>query len=344
VCSTDIHYTDWMATELILIRRVSPRPDIAPLLDRMEAFLDSRIDARGVTRYEDSCAAYPGCVIPYYSIASGCGIDYDTRAWTNELGYSALLFDDARAPAYGRVMSFMRSLERGGTFADKWDFWGPTSDPYYVWTAADTSVINTSLIFWSLASVLSGRGGRTPCHELESDPGDGPAEPAALAPGGTAAPLGAILDALRPAVPRATRRATVDSLLAAGDRPLYCDAATAPSGTPDGTPVAGGTPAAPTASGLARPGALGVAIRGRPGAAVLAIRLTLPAAGPASLVVFDAGGRRVRDLDAPGPAPGVSQSGWDLRDAAGRPCASGVYFVVLRQGGSTAVARAAIVR
>src|SRR5262249_45420115 len=142
------------------------RPGLGSMLDHMRGFLDARIDAHGVTQYVDSCADYPGCVIPYYSIASGCTIDYDTRAWTNELGYSALLFDHFRSPTYDGVMRFLRSLEHGGTFADKWDFWGPTSDPYYPWTAADTSVINTSLIFWSLASVLSGRHDAATCREL----------------------------------------------------------------------------------------------------------------------------------------------------------------------------------
>src|SRR5262249_32981422 len=81
----------------------------------------------------------------------------DTRAFTNELGYSALLFDHFHSPKYRDVMRFAMSREHGGIWADKWDFWPPPSDPYYVWTAAETSVVNTSLNFWCLAAALPGR-------------------------------------------------------------------------------------------------------------------------------------------------------------------------------------------
>src|SRR5262249_49273285 len=69
----------------------------------------------------------------------------------------ALLFDHFRSSTYGRVMGFLHSIEHRGTWADKWDFWPPPSDPYYVWTAADTSVVNISLIYWSLACALGDR-------------------------------------------------------------------------------------------------------------------------------------------------------------------------------------------
>jgi len=155
----DVSYTDWMAMELILIQRRLDDPLIAPMLQAMEAFMEARVDATGNTRYEAPCPGQPGCTIYYWSQASGCGIDYDTRAFTNELGYSALLFDHLHSPKYRDVIRFAMSIESGGTWADKWDFWPDPGDPYYVWSAADTSVINTSLNFWCLAAALPGRGG-----------------------------------------------------------------------------------------------------------------------------------------------------------------------------------------
>jgi len=155
--SRDIHYTDWMATELILIDRLIDDPIIDPMLVSMRAFLERRIDPRGVTTYEEPCPDYPGCTLYYYSIATGCDIDVDTRAFTNELGYSVLMFDHEHSGTYSPVIHFLDSLETGGTIADIWDFPLPPDDPYYVWTAADTSVINASLILWSLSSTLAGR-------------------------------------------------------------------------------------------------------------------------------------------------------------------------------------------
>jgi flagellar hook capping protein FlgD len=153
----DISYTDWMAMELILIQRRLDDPTIAPILQKIEAFMETRVDSTGDTSYEAPCPDEQGCTIYYWSVASGCDIDYDTRAFTNELGYSALLFDHFHSPKYRDVMRFMRAHEKEGTWADKWNFWPDPSDPYYVWTAADTSVVNISLNFWCLAAALPGR-------------------------------------------------------------------------------------------------------------------------------------------------------------------------------------------
>ena len=180
----DVSYTDWMAMELILIQRRLDDPLIPPMLQAMEAFMETRVDASGNTSYEAPCPGLPGCTIYYWSEASGCGIDYDTRAFTNELGYSALLFDHLRSPKYRDVMRFAMSRESNGTWADKWDFWPDPGDPYYVWTAADTSVINTSLNFWCLAAALPGRsGGAAAWGPDEGEP--------APAPGRGAVPLAA---------------------------------------------------------------------------------------------------------------------------------------------------------
>src|SRR5262249_8537853 len=91
--SEDVSYTDWMAMELILIQRRLDDPLITPMLQKMEAFMEERVDSTGNTSYEAPCPGQPGCTLYYWSAASGCDIDYDTRAFTNELGYSALLFD-----------------------------------------------------------------------------------------------------------------------------------------------------------------------------------------------------------------------------------------------------------
>jgi hypothetical protein len=153
----DVSYTDWMAMELILIQRRMDDPLITPMLEKMNAFMEGRIDSTGNTSYEEPCPDEQGCTLYYWSVGSGCGIDYDTRAFTNELGYSALLFDHLHSPKYWDVMRFATSIESGGIFKDKWDFWPPPDDPYYVWTTADTSVINTSMNFWSLAAALPGK-------------------------------------------------------------------------------------------------------------------------------------------------------------------------------------------
>jgi hypothetical protein len=157
--STDVHYTDWMAQELILIARLVDDPRIAPMLDRMHAFLEARVGDDGVTRYEAPCPqGPPGCVVSYWSWATGCTIDYDTRGFTNELGYTALVFDHFNSPKLPAVLGFLDGLEDAGVIADKWDYPIPEDDPYWPWTSADTSVVNMSLIFWSLAAIVPARG------------------------------------------------------------------------------------------------------------------------------------------------------------------------------------------
>jgi hypothetical protein len=334
-----------MATELILIRRLEDRPDLGPMLDAMHGFLESRIDGSGITRYVDTCATYPGCVIPYYSIASGCAIDYDTRAWTNELGYSVLLFDTYDSPAYRRVMRFLGSLERRGTFPDKWDFWPPPGDPYFVWASPDTSVINTSLIFWSLASALSGRGDHGRDEDLRLD--DELSGPVV-----SLAPRAAPLRAASGSVGRARLRAAVDRLLVAGASPAATcdDAQTAPPpptvdrvgpGAPQASPNAhadaraAGDPGRSTRVGLAiEPWLAGRGV----------IRLVMPAAGVVSVRVYDVAGRRVRALFDGAADAGTRRLGWDGRDDGGRACPGGVYFVAAIAGGRTATARVVVSR
>jgi hypothetical protein len=127
------------------------------MLARMAAFMEARVGADGRAHYEEPCPGGSGCTLYYYSRATGCDYDYDTRGWTVEPGYTAMLFDHSRSPEYQPVMRFLVSLEDGGTFPDLWDYWPPPDDPEYPWTTADTSVANMSIIFWTLTSIASGR-------------------------------------------------------------------------------------------------------------------------------------------------------------------------------------------
>jgi hypothetical protein len=74
-----------------------------------------------------------------------------------EPAYCGLLFDRRGSPKYQPVMSFLDSLEDGGTLADLYDYWPPPSDPEYPWTIADTSVVNMSVILWVLSTAVAGR-------------------------------------------------------------------------------------------------------------------------------------------------------------------------------------------
>ena len=56
------------------------------------------------------------------------------------------------------------------------------------------------------------------------------------------------------------------------------------------------------------------------------IRFELAEAGPVTLAVFDAQGRRVATLARGFYAAGEHAAAWDGRDATGRPVGSGVYL------------------
>ena len=167
--SRDIHYTAWMAMELIHIGRMIEDPNIEPLLAGMSAFLEGRIAPDGRAIYEEPCPGVPDCMLYYYSRATGCGYDLDSRGWTVEPAYCGLLFDRRGSPKYQPVMSFLDSLEDGGTLADLYDYWPPPSDPEYPWTIADTSVVNMSVILWALSTAVAGRVERGVPVELVLD-------------------------------------------------------------------------------------------------------------------------------------------------------------------------------
>ncbi len=158
--SRDIHYTGWMAMELIHISHLMDDPHIEPFLSTMSTFLEGRIAPDGRAKYEEPCPDYPGCMLYYYSRATGCGYDLDSRGWTVEPAYCGLLFDRQGSPQYQPVMTFLDSLEDGGTIADLYGYWPPPSDPEYPWTIADTSVVCMSINLWVLSTAIADRVGR----------------------------------------------------------------------------------------------------------------------------------------------------------------------------------------
>ena len=317
-CTRDISYTDWMSMELILIQRAMDDPHIAPMLAGTLAFMEGRIDDQGHTHYEGPCPDYPGCVIEYYSVGSGCSIDTETRAFTNEPAYSALLFDHFHSPRYAPVLGFLHSIESNGTWADQWDYFVPPTDPYYPWASADTSVINISINFWALAATLSGRVDRKGVElewardDAEDTISEDPAPPQPQFTQGGQGPT-------RSGVVAAVSRMRIASSEVAN----YCD-----------SPPAPGVASSPAAAADAFS-----AITPNPSRAGFEIRFATSAAGPVSLTIYDPAGRRVRELLAEELQPGSHSVSWDGRDSAGRRCGRGVYFVALRRSRDLQVTR-----
>src|SRR5262245_298236 len=169
VGSRDIHYTGWMAMELIHIEHMVHDTHIASYLSTMSSFLERRIAPDGRSIYEQACPDYPGCMEYFYSRATGCPQDLDSRGWTVEPAYCGLLFDRQGSAKYSLVMGFLDSLETGGTVADLYGYWPPPNDPEYPWTTADTSVVCTSIILWTLSTAVADRIERGVAVDLKLD-------------------------------------------------------------------------------------------------------------------------------------------------------------------------------
>jgi hypothetical protein len=107
------------------------------------------------------------------------------------------------------------------------------------------------------------------------------------------------------------------------DRPEFADLMYQAAGVDDGD--------APGASAIALSQSAP-----NPAARSATIRFALPAAADVRLSVYDAAGRLVRVLAEGLFAPGEHEVSWDGRDAAGRPVASGVYFLRLTGPGVAA--------
>ena len=158
--SRDIHYTAWMGMELVHIGRMLADSHIEPFLSSMTAFLAGRIGPDGKAIYEEPCPGVPNCTNYYYSRMTGCPQDLDSRGWTVEPAYEGLLFDRQGDPQYDLVMTFLDSIDHGGTIPDLYGYWPPPSDPEYPWTIADTSVVCMSINLWVLSTEVTDRVSR----------------------------------------------------------------------------------------------------------------------------------------------------------------------------------------
>ena len=312
--SRDIHYSAWMAMELILIAERVEDPLLDRLLSGVNGFLGGRVDLAGATRYEEPGPS--GARAVFYSAGTGCP-DYDTRGWTNELGYTAMLFDHFRDPRYHGVAEKLCQLQDGGAFADKWGYPPDALDPILPWASASRSVIRTSVVFWSLTSLYAARGTHVPVRYVAVTPSQDE----------VAAGSGSAEGKNPPSVGEATGGAPEDEDLAAfvaHEAPAgLASAATAESSAPSSARPA---PAGDGETSLPLAFALGPAFP-NPAGAACAIRLRLPRSAEVRLRVFDDAGRLVRDL-SPGPmAAGVRVVRWDGRDQTGDQVAAGLYWV-----------------
>ena len=70
-----------------------------------------------------------------------------------------------------------------------------------------------------------------------------------------------------------------------------------------------------------------------PARGAVSLRFTLPSAATVTLAIYDASGRRVRELGSGAQPAGDHVIAWDLRDEAGRAVGAGLYFARLRTEG-----------
>jgi flagellar hook capping protein FlgD len=84
--------------------------------------------------------------------------------------------------------------------------------------------------------------------------------------------------------------------------------------------------------------------RPSPARAAAMLRLALPRAGPATLEIVDAAGRRMRTLVSGAVAAGWHEVRWDLADDAGRRVGPGVYLVRLRTEAGALTRKLLVVR
>lgn len=320
--SSDIHYTAWMAMELVIIGKDC---DLGPghhYLERIEGFLEDRVGEDGLTSYEGPCPGYLGCRTFFFSRASGCPEDYDTRGWINELGYHAVVFDHFRRHRYHAVIGRICDLEENGTFADKWDYFPDSTDPIYPWASGDPSVIRTSVTFWALASIFSARPSAAPATYRAPDAG-APASPFVWC----AAPIGAFWG---PA-----------------DVAAFDTTAISPTAPPPMDRVRGGDvdTEPPMGRGFVSPGespAVGLRIgpvTPSPMQGSAEIRFAHDRDAATLLTVYDVRGRLVRTLVASRMPAGEHRVAWDRHDEMGQRAATGIYYLRLLANGRLRIAR-----
>jgi hypothetical protein len=401
----DVHYTGWLAMELIVIRRFLDDPVIDSILSRINGFLRARVDSTGNTQYTncgqactgdadgdgvceeyDACPGTPGgCAVDpqgcemdadqdgicdqgclrdddldgtcdehdrcpgtpqgcgvdrfgceldangdgycdteqlrpcsqYYSLGSGCRIDYETRGWINELGYSAMVFDRFSDPDYHSVMGFLYDLTSHGEVPDKWDHFPLPTDPIYPWASREGSVARTSVVFWSLAEIYWARTGRMSVRFRAERPRASLAN--AIDREVAAGPPVAAVSA----GPRGYL--TVDSLVVTGAaRPEGPDPAGAPSDASRGTKGSGGKTTSPGNPPVASPAS--------PGGSRATVRYRLASDANLSASVFDLAGRRLAEWELGRVSRGAHELVWDCRDRSGQRVAPGLYWVRIRAG------------
>jgi len=328
--SKDVHYTSWISMELITIRRAIHDALIDQILEKIAVFMRSRVCENGVTRYSDRCPDRPDCWLHYYSRATGCALDYDTRGWTNELGYTALLFDHFHESRCDSVIAVLDRLSSAGRFPDKWDFFPAPDDPIYTWASSDPSVLRASVVFWSLASIMRDRAVRV-----------------ALKDGGRAwLPAEGTSDHLGGSVPQGARFAvrsirrtgwmTVDSLVVANaDMNEVCRAAgRMASLAGDDLPGERSLEAtceesSPAPAPVPRVLAFDFRVAPNPAHREVGLVIELPGSTLLELAIFDMAGRRVREWSKVWYPEGNHRITWNLRDDHGARVRPGAYFVSL---------------
>ena len=324
--SRDIHYSAWMAMEMILIGERVDDPALAPLLSGVNGFLGGRVDLAGLTRYQE--AGPLGVARSYYSLGTGCP-DYDTRGWTNELGYTAMLFDHFQDPRFQGVTERLRQLQDGGAFPDKWDYMPDPLDPIYPWAAASHSVIRTSIVFWSLASLYAARQSHVPVRYEAAAASGAPDEVADATSGGEG------ISASVPPDPRPSDPAApADEDLApyvSREAPAVVESDAVSGETAAGLRAGEAAEAGRATQSLPLSFALGP-VSPNPGSGSCSFALRLPRAAELRLRIYDGMGRLVRDLSGSLPA-GSSLVRWDGRDVAGREAPAGLYWLEARAPG-----------
>lgn len=342
--STDMHYTAWMGLELILIRQRATSAQLDLILGRVNQFMRGRVSGAGEPDYIDECPPHPECTAYYYSIATGCTQDYDTRGWINELGYTAAVFEHFAEPTFSTVWQFFSGLELGGAasgaFADKWTVFLLPTDPLYVWGSASPSVIRTSVIFWSLAAIAGA-------------PAAGTVPPLAVHSGGARrTPAPAWVAPEPDEVVRARARgytwSTVDSLLIAGVDPLALEGASRPGSGDRGRLTTSSCPCVPT-TGIPEPTqspsnravSLGPTLP-NPGHDLVRVRLQLTRPIPVDVAIYDLSGRRLRTLLTGAQPAGERNIEWDRRHDDGRTVRPGLYLLRLESAEGRVVRRIVI--
>jgi flagellar hook assembly protein FlgD len=100
------------------------------------------------------------------------------------------------------------------------------------------------------------------------------------------------------------------------------------TGVPDGPP-AGIALAAPSPN---------------PALGTVTLRFTLPHEQSVSLAIYDASGRRVRELASGARPAGQHSLAWDLHDETGHAVGAGLYFARLETGGRVVTQRFSALR